>query len=118
MILQHLGNLDVTGFGMVHSGEVVLSFASGGETGINNVELVNAETGSSPIIRAVGADTNVDLQLQAQGTGRLDFAGLQWPTGDGTSGQVVTTDGSGNLSFTSVPRDKLRVVALVVMPCL
>lgn len=26
-------------------------------------------------------------------------AGLKYPTADGTSGQVVTTDGSGNLAF-------------------
>lgn len=26
-------------------------------------------------------------------------AGLKYPTADGTSGQVVTTDGSGNLTF-------------------
>lgn len=28
-------------------------------------------------------------------------AGLKYPTADGTSGQVVTTDGAGNLSFST-----------------
>jgi len=28
-------------------------------------------------------------------------AGLKYPTADGTSGQVVTTDGSGNLTFST-----------------
>jgi hypothetical protein len=28
-------------------------------------------------------------------------AGLKYPTADGTSGQVVSTDGSGNLSFST-----------------
>lgn len=28
-------------------------------------------------------------------------AGLTYPTADGTSGQVVTTDGSGNLTFST-----------------
>jgi hypothetical protein len=28
-------------------------------------------------------------------------AGLTYPTADGTAGQVVTTDGSGNLSFST-----------------
>ena len=28
-------------------------------------------------------------------------AGLKYPTADGTNGQVVTTDGSGNLTFTT-----------------
>lgn len=29
-------------------------------------------------------------------------AGLKYPTADGSSGQVVQTDGAGNLSFTTV----------------
>lgn len=29
-------------------------------------------------------------------------AGLKYPTADGTSGQAVTTDGAGNLSFTTI----------------
>ena len=29
-------------------------------------------------------------------------AGLKYPTADGTSGQAVVTDGSGNLSFTTI----------------
>lgn len=29
-------------------------------------------------------------------------AGLKYPTADGTSGQVMQTDGAGNLSFTTV----------------
>ena len=28
-------------------------------------------------------------------------AGLKYPTADGSSGQVVTTDGAGNLSFST-----------------
>lgn len=28
-------------------------------------------------------------------------AGLKYPTADGTSGQVITTDGAGNLSFST-----------------
>jgi hypothetical protein len=28
-------------------------------------------------------------------------AGLKYPTADGTAGQVVSTDGSGNLTFTT-----------------
>ena len=32
---------------------------------------------------------------------RVTFAGLTYPTTDGTNGQVIVTDGSGNLSFAS-----------------
>lgn len=34
-------------------------------------------------------------------TSEVEFGGLAFPTTDGTVGQVLTTDGSGNLSFTS-----------------
>ena len=29
-------------------------------------------------------------------------AGLKYPTADGTSGQAITTDGSGNLTFSTI----------------
>ena len=51
---------------------VVLSFASGGEAGANWVDVVWAEAGSGPVIRSVGADTNVDLVLDTKGTGDID----------------------------------------------
>ena len=56
------------------------------------------------------------LSLQTNGTTRLSIAaaggvsissslavnGISYPTSDGTSGQVMTTDGSGTLSFTTI----------------
>ena len=51
---------------------VVLSFASGGELGANWVDVAWAEAGSGPVIRSVGADTNVDLVLDTKGTGDID----------------------------------------------
>lgn len=49
------------------------------------------------------ADTDMALYAEnASGTvTRLmnNPAGLKYPTADGTSGQVVTTDGAGNLTF-------------------
>lgn len=35
-------------------------------------------------------------------TGTLSASGIAYPAADGNSGQVITTDGSGNLSFASV----------------
>ena len=34
-------------------------------------------------------------------TSEVEFGGLTFPTTDGTNGQVLTTDGAGNLTFTS-----------------
>lgn len=49
------------------------------------------------------ADTDMALYAEnASGTVKRIMnnpAGLKYPTADGTSGQVVTTDGSGNLTF-------------------
>jgi len=44
--------------------------------------------------------TSTELKL-INGTG-LEVAGLTYPTSDGTNGQVLTTNGSGTLSFTTV----------------
>ena len=41
-----------------------------------------------------------DLQLATKGqSNRLDSGGTSYPTADGTSGQSIITDGSGNLTF-------------------
>ena len=71
------GNLNVDIFGMTISGEVVLSFSSGGETGVNNIEVVNGIASFGPIIRSVGADTNVDLNLSSKGTGVIKLNGIK-----------------------------------------
>ena len=44
--------------------------------------------------------TSTELKL-INGTG-LEVAGLTYPTSDGSAGQVLKTDGSGNLSFTTI----------------
>lgn len=36
---------------------------------VNHIEMTNAATGNSPLIKAVGSDTNVDARIASQGTG-------------------------------------------------
>ena len=43
--------------------------------------------------------SNADLELSANGTGSVSVSGITFPTSDGSNGQVLTTDGSGALSF-------------------
>ena len=38
---------------------------------VNNTQLTNAATGNAPEIAAIGGDTNVDLNVNAKGTGRV-----------------------------------------------
>jgi len=44
-------------------------------------------------------DTNGDINITPNGTGKVVLDGLNYPTADGTGGQVLTTDGSGNIAF-------------------
>ena len=43
-----------------------------------------------------------DIAITPNGTGKVILDGLSHPTADGTAGQFLKTDGSGNLSFTEV----------------
>ena len=54
-------------------------------------------SGSSTMITTSGSS---DLELSPGGTGAIRFnEQYKFPTADGTSGQVLTTDGLGNLTF-------------------
>jgi len=44
-------------------------------------------------------DTNGNINVTPDGTGKVVLDGLNWPTADGSANQVIETDGSGNLSF-------------------
>jgi hypothetical protein len=43
--------------------------------------------------------SNADLELSGNGTGTVALNGLKFPTSDGSTGQLLKTDGSGNLGF-------------------
>jgi hypothetical protein len=66
--------------------------SDGAEDGL--LEFANMKAGSNVITARLRSDS---LQL-LNGT-TLVVAGLTYPTADGTDGQFITTDGSGNLSF-------------------
>jgi hypothetical protein len=54
-----------------------------------------ANLGTSNHYSFYGADANATLY----NAGPLEAKGLKYPTSDGTTGQILKTDGSGNLSF-------------------
>ena len=41
-----------------------------------------------------------NIAITPNSSGKVVLDGINWPTSDGTSGQVIQTDGTGNLSFT------------------
>ena len=66
---------------------------------INVLTLANAATGNAPIISATGDDTNIGISIQPKGDGKVTLDQIVFPTGTGSVDQVLTSDGSGNLSF-------------------
>jgi hypothetical protein len=57
----------------------------------------NGDSNNSKIVLSAGA--NGDITLTPNGTGSVVLDGLSYPQTDGTAGQVLVTDGAGNLSF-------------------
>ena len=51
------------------------------------------------IAPAVFNVANSDLAISTSGTGKLKLNGLNWPATDGTANYVLTTNGTGNLSW-------------------
>lgn len=60
----------------------------GGNLDVNGQSIVSASNGN--------------IAITPNGTGKVVLDGLSWPTSDGTTDQVLKTDGSGNLSFATV----------------
>ena len=92
------GMLDVNGNAIGNGTEELIKFSETASA-VNEVTVTNSATGNAPEISATGDDTNIDFKLTPKGTGKLVLDGLNFPTADGTTGQFLKTDGSGNLSF-------------------
>ena len=68
---------------------------------VNEITYNNAATGNKPTFTASGGDTNIGVSIQPKGSGTVTIDALTFPAADGSSGQILQTDGSGNLSFTT-----------------
>jgi hypothetical protein len=69
---------------------------------VNEFTIANAATGNAPEISTTGGDTNIDLKITPKGTGKIVLDGISFPNTDGSPDQVLTTNGSGVLSFATV----------------
>jgi hypothetical protein len=88
-------------------------------TDITNANLILTGNGAGGVviedIEITGSTINVlttnsNLTLDTNGTGKVIINGLSFPTADGTAGQVLKTDGAGNLSFTAVDPGTITIV--------
>ena len=68
---------------------------------VNEITYNNAATGNKPTLTASGDDSNIGISIQPKGTGTITIDALTFPAADGSSGQILQTDGSGTLSFTT-----------------
>ena len=73
----------------------ILDASDGTEDGI--IEIAHIKAGSQTITARFRSDS-----FQLLNDTNLVARGLTYPTADGTNGQVIKTDGSGNLSFTDL----------------
>ena len=87
----------VTGINDVAGNELVKVTSTA--SAINEITLANAASGSGPTISATGGGTDVDINITPKAAGKIALDGIKWPNADGTADQVMTTDGSGVLSF-------------------
>jgi len=101
------GNLDTNNHNIIvddahgiidDSSNEYLKFTKTGSA-VNEITIKNQAACSPPEIQATGGDSNIDLKLVPKGTGKVDISGIKYPTSDGDCGQVLTTNGSGVLSF-------------------
>jgi len=66
---------------------------------VNELTLANAASGSAPIISSTGNDTNIGITLTPKGSGAVKLDLLTFPTVTGSANQIMTSNGSGVLSF-------------------
>ena len=95
------GQLDVNGYALGDGTLELLKFIETASA-VNEVTITNAATGNAPEISSTGDDTNVDIKITPKGSGNVVLDGIKFPNSDGTTDQVLKTDGAGNLSFGEV----------------
>ena len=66
---------------------------------VNELTYANAATGNKPTLTASGGDTNIGVSIQPKGSGQVTIDNLTFPVADGSANQILTTNGSGALSF-------------------
>ena len=56
---------------------------------------------------SIVSTSNRDINITPDGSGKVVLDGISYPTADGTSGQALSTDGSGNLTFSTIQASEL-----------
>jgi len=100
-----LGNLSVNSINSNDSSQILIndSVRVSGNLTVDNVNSTQISTDGIDIINneISASRSNDDLVLNGSGTGQVRIGGYRFPTGDGSAGQVLTTNGAGQLYFSS-----------------
>jgi len=86
-----------TGINDSNDNELLKVTATG--SAVNELTLANAAASGNPTISATGDDTNIGISILPKGSGKITLDNITLPATDGTADQVLTTNGSGQLSF-------------------
>ena len=87
------------------NGSGVLSFASVGSLAGAGIQNISDDTspqlgGNLDVVtHSIVSTSNRDINITPNGAGKVVLDGLSYPTSDGSADQVLTTNGSGVLSF-------------------
>lgn len=96
------GQLDVNGNAIGDGTRELITFTEDASA-VNQVNIENEATGSGPIISAAGDDTNIDLNINAKGSGVVNISGARALTtadeGTGNGLDADTLDGIEGSSF-------------------
>ena len=65
---------------------------------------------TSTVTLLTSTDTNGNITITPNGTGDVVIDGLNYPQADGSAGQFMKTDGSGQLSFATVDLTAIDIV--------
>lgn len=74
----------------------------GGNLDVNGNNIVGATAGGGVTIQGGGSGGATNITLSPGGTGNVVLSNLTFPNSDGTTGQVLYTNGTGTLAFKSI----------------
>lgn len=96
------GQLDVNGQALGDGTLELLTFTEIGSA-VNHINITNATTANGPLISPEGDDTDIDLLLKGKGANpvKLGDDQISFPDTDGGALQILTTDGSAALQFST-----------------
>jgi hypothetical protein len=74
---------------------------------------INTNSGTNSGTIVINQGTNGNIAITPNGTGNVVLDGLNWPQADGSNGQVLQTNGSGQLAFGTISSSPTQLVSSI-----